>query len=66
MKKCLVVYQNNVRLLGTDFSRVLADNLGQRAINNRMTAFKQQVKNLESIKPFLKNSPLDFRIEPLY
>jgi hypothetical protein len=63
MKKYITVYQNNIRLLGSDFTRVINSNLTEKGIDNRMVNFKDYINNLKNIKPFLNESELIFKIE---
>lgn len=63
MKKYITVYQNNVRLLGSDFTRVIDASSGKKGIENRLINFKEYVNGLKNIKPFLNNSELTFKIE---
>jgi hypothetical protein len=62
MKKYIETYHNGKQLLGSDFTLVINNNLGAKAIKNRIEQMGKRIELLKNIKPFLKSGTIEIKV----
>ena len=55
MNYLITTYQDNERVLGTDFSKIVKNCKTEKKLINAVNLHKQTIRTLMTIKPFLNN-----------